>query len=124
MSCQNFDANTFGNHFISHGYDHVQGMMSEKYGLDLDAIKDMDAGQLAIMKDAADKSAWLVKNYKVIEDMIGDLIDGQVTWSQLDSKACRARGLHSRSTLTFATPGYDDCPPKMASRNHETRYSS
>jgi len=86
MNCQNFDANTLGNHFISHGYDHVQGMMSEKYGLDLDAIKDMDADQLAIMKDAADKSAWLVKNFKVIEDMLGDIIDGQVTWSQVQAR--------------------------------------
>ena len=85
-NCQNFDANTFGNHFISHGYDHVQGMMSAKYGLDLDGIKDMDANQLAIMKDAADKSAWLIKNFKLIEDMIGDLIDGQVTWSQLQAR--------------------------------------
>jgi hypothetical protein len=86
VNCQNFDANTLGNHFISHGYDHVQGMMSAKYGLDLSGIKDMDANQLAIMKDAADKSAWLIKNFKLIEDMIGDLIDGQVTWSQLQAR--------------------------------------
>ena len=85
-NCQNFDANTLGNHFVSHGYDHVQGMMSAKYGLDLDGIKDMDANQLAIMKDAADKSAWLIKNFKLIEDMIGDLIDGQVTWTQLQAR--------------------------------------
>lgn len=101
-NCQNFDANTFGNHFISHGYDHVQGMMSEKYGLDLDAIKNMDAGQLAIMKDAADKSAWLVKNYKLIEDMIDDLIDGQVTWSQLQARLAE-RGAKGAIDIDKAT---------------------
>jgi len=85
-NCQDFDANTFGNHFISHGYDHVGGMMNEKYGLDLDAIRNMNAEQLALMRDAADKSAWLVKNYNLIEDMIGDIIDGQVTWTQLQAR--------------------------------------
>ena len=101
-NCQDFDSNTFGNHFISHGYDHVQGMMSEKYGLDLDALKNMDAGQLAIMKDAADKSAWLVKNFKLIEDMIGDIIDGQITWSQLQARLVE-RGAKGAINIDKAT---------------------
>jgi len=101
-NCQNFDANTFGNHFISHGYYHVQGMMGEKYGLDLDALKDMDAGQLAIMKDAADKSAWLVKNFKLIEDMLNDIIDGQVTWTQLQARLVE-RGAKGAINIDKAT---------------------
>jgi len=76
--------------------------MSEKYGVDLDAIKDMDAEQLAIMKDAADKSAWLVKNFKLIEDMIGDIIDGQVTWSQLQARLVE-RGANGAIDIDKAT---------------------
>jgi|GEM_PF-2364585 len=101
-NCQDFDASTFGNHFISHGYDHVQGMMSEKYGLDLDAIKDMNAEQLAIMRDAADKSGWLIKNFKLIEDMIGDIIDGEVTWTQLQARLVE-RGAKGAIAIDKAT---------------------
>jgi len=101
-NCQDFDASTFGNHFISHGYDHVQGMMSEKYGLDLDAIKNMNVEQLAIMRDAADKSAWLIKNFKLIEDMASDIIDGEVTWTQLQARLVE-RGAKGAIAIDKAT---------------------
>ncbi|TAE54381.1 MAG: hypothetical protein EAZ88_09370 [Oscillatoriales cyanobacterium] len=102
INCQGIDLNALGNHFISHGYDHVQGMMSEKYGLNLDGVKNMAAEQLAVMKDAAEKSAWLAKNYKLIEDMIGDIIDGQVTWSQVQARLV-GRGAKGAADIEKAT---------------------
>ncbi|MEG4579351.1 hypothetical protein QUA71_06910 [Microcoleus sp. MON1_C5] len=99
---QDFDSTVLGSHFISHGYDHVQGMMSAKYGLDLDGLKDLTAEQLAIMRDAADKSAWLVKNYQLIEDMIGDIIDGRVTWTELQARLVE-RGAKGAEKIEKAT---------------------
>lgn len=101
-NCQHFDGSKFGNHFISHGYDHVRGLMDSKYGLDLDGLKDLTAEQMAVMRDAADKSALFIKHYKLIEDMISDIIEGQITWTEVQARLVE-RGAKGAEKIEKAT---------------------
>lgn len=89
---QDFDSKQMANHVISHGYEFVREMILQKYDLDLDKLKNSTSAQIGILKDAARRSRWLGNNVDRLEELAGDIIDGEVSWVEGIAKIAERAG--------------------------------